>query len=409
MTERRLRILVASPPTGRRTRSRAGHRARELVSRLVRGGHTVEVVTTTLRDVGERPSPRTHTDAVDGARVTYLVTPLRYRWMGVTPTLPQSAARAERPDVAHVVGFRDPLTTAVAAWCRVRGVPYVVRARRHVPAAALRGAPQAGARRDARARRRPARRLVIVSSPRERDDVVAGGVDPSASGSGGTVPEPPPPGELRSAAGVPGRARDPLRGPDRGREGRRVPPRGRAAPPRRAPRPRRAGRPARDDGDGARRARRARARRAPPRPPADARPSVRPLPSCDVFVLASGARTLAWSPPRRQRWDAGGRLRPERSGGLVRRAGEALVILYGEEETVAAVARWSATTRSWRRAVGGRPPAAARSSWTRSSTRSSGSTARRPSSARGGSPGCPASSARRRAARRPRRFSRLGS
>ena len=80
MTDRRLRILVASPAYW------PAHAfggpitvLRELVSRLVRGGHTVDVLTTTLRDVGERPSPRTHTDVVDGARVTYLATPLRYR------------------------------------------------------------------------------------------------------------------------------------------------------------------------------------------------------------------------------------------------------------------------------------------------------------------------------------------
>src|SRR6478736_6036221 len=67
--------------------------ARELVSRLVARGHDVEVVTTTLRDVGERPSRTTTKETVDGAKVTYLGTPLRYRWMGVTPTLPLALRR----------------------------------------------------------------------------------------------------------------------------------------------------------------------------------------------------------------------------------------------------------------------------------------------------------------------------
>jgi len=204
MTDRRLRILVASPAYWP-AHAFGGPVSvlRELVSRLVRGGHTVEVLTTTLRDVGERPSPRTHTDVVDGARVTYLATPLRYRWMGVTPTLPLALHRAQRPDVAHVVGFRDPLTTGVAAWCRVRGVPYVfepvgmfrprlrkVRLKRALDATLGRGVAAGAA-------------LVIVSSPRERDDVVAGGVDPARVRlRGNGFPEPPPPGESDPLAGL---------------------------------------------------------------------------------------------------------------------------------------------------------------------------------------------------------------
>jgi glycosyltransferase involved in cell wall biosynthesis len=204
MTDRRLRILVASPAYWP-AHSFGGPVAvlRELVSRLVPDGHRVDVVTTTLRDVAERPSPRTHTDVVDGARVTYLATPLRYRWMGVTPTLPLALHRAQRPDVAHVVGFRDPLTTGVAAWCRVRGVPYVfepvgmfrprlrkVRLKRALDATLGRGVAAGAA-------------LVIVSSPRERDDVVAGGIDPArVRVRGNGFPEPPPPGESDPLGGL---------------------------------------------------------------------------------------------------------------------------------------------------------------------------------------------------------------
>ena len=57
--------------------------------------------------------------------MTYLATPVRYRWMGITPTLPVHLVRRGKPDVVHVMGFRDPVTTGVAAWCRARGVPYV--------------------------------------------------------------------------------------------------------------------------------------------------------------------------------------------------------------------------------------------------------------------------------------------
>jgi glycosyltransferase involved in cell wall biosynthesis len=191
--ERPLRILFASPAYW------PAHAfggpvvvARELVSRLVARGHEVEVLTTTLRDVGERPSARTATETVDGARVTYLGTPLRYRWMGITPTLPLALRRLPRPSVAHVMGFRDPVSTVVASWARVRRVPYVfepvgmfrprlrkVRLKRAFDATLARGVASGA-------------RLVIVSSPQERDDVVAAGVDPGRVRlRGNAFPEPP--------------------------------------------------------------------------------------------------------------------------------------------------------------------------------------------------------------------------
>ena len=207
--ERRLRILFAIPAYW------PAHAfggpvvvARELVSRLVARGHEVDVVTTTLRDVGERPGRRTRVETVDGARVTYLGTPLRYRWMGITPTLPLALRGLARPDAAHVVGFRDPVTTAVGAWCRVRRVPYVfepvgmfrprlrkVRLKRAFDATLARGVASGA-------------RLVIVSSPREREDVVACGVDPSRVRlRGNAFPEPPPPGTADPLDGlVPGGA-----------------------------------------------------------------------------------------------------------------------------------------------------------------------------------------------------------
>ena len=177
--------------------------ARELVARLVRDGHEVDVVTTTLVDVGERPSPRTRVARVDGATVTYLATPLRYRWMGITPTLPLHLVRGRRPDVAHVMGFRDPVTTGVAGWCRVRRIPYLfepvgmlrprlrkVRLKRAFDATIARGVA-GGAR------------LVVVSSEREREDAVACGVDPGRIRvRGNAFPSPPPPSGVDPLAGV---------------------------------------------------------------------------------------------------------------------------------------------------------------------------------------------------------------
>jgi glycosyltransferase involved in cell wall biosynthesis len=202
--ERPLRILLASPAYW------PAHAfggpvvvARELVSRLVARGHDVQVVTTTLRHVAGRPSPRTTVDTVDGATVTYLGTPMRYRWMGVTPTLPLALRRLPRPEVAHVMGYRDPVTTVVATWCRARRVPYVfepvgmfrprlrkVRLKRLFDSTLTRGVASGA-------------RLVIVSSPAERDDVVACGVDPGRVRlRGNAFPEPPPGGGTDPLAGV---------------------------------------------------------------------------------------------------------------------------------------------------------------------------------------------------------------
>jgi len=97
--------------------------ARELVTR----GHSVDVWTTTLERAGHGRR-RTRRDTVDGATVTYLGTPLRYRWMGFTPTLGNELARAPRPDVAHIFGFRDPIGFAASRWLVRHDVPYVFEA-----------------------------------------------------------------------------------------------------------------------------------------------------------------------------------------------------------------------------------------------------------------------------------------
>ena len=45
--------------------------------------------------------------------------------MGITPSLPVALERMERPDVVHVLGFRDVVSTGVAAWAWLRRIPYV--------------------------------------------------------------------------------------------------------------------------------------------------------------------------------------------------------------------------------------------------------------------------------------------
>jgi glycosyltransferase involved in cell wall biosynthesis len=182
--------------------------ARELVRRLVERGHQVDVLTTTLVDLHRRPAARGRTEIVDGATVRYLATPVSYRWMGYTPTLTLALQRLGRPDVAHVFGFRDPVTTMTALWCRARRIPYVfeplgmfrprlrkVRLKRAFDGTVARGVASHAA-------------AVVVASELERDDMLAGGIEPQrvvVRGNG--FPEPPvadgPSTAARAAAGVP--------------------------------------------------------------------------------------------------------------------------------------------------------------------------------------------------------------
>jgi len=177
------------------------------VRRLVGRGHDVDVLTTTIVDLHKRPAARSSVGVVDGATVHYLATPLRYRWMGITPTLPVALARLKRPDVVHVFGFRDPVTTATAAWCRVARVPYVfeplgmfqprlrkVALKRLLDATLYRGVVRGAA-------------AVVVASEHERDGVVACGVAKEkvhVRGNGFPAPEAAAPnGELRKELGIP--------------------------------------------------------------------------------------------------------------------------------------------------------------------------------------------------------------
>jgi glycosyltransferase involved in cell wall biosynthesis len=153
--------------------------ARGLTEGLVARGHAVDLVTTSLRSIGEPPAQRWGSRERDlgGVRVHELATPTRYRWMGITPTLPLALRRLPRPDVAHVFGYRDVVTTLTAAWCRRNGIPYVfepldmvVPQFRNVP---LKRAFD-------RAVGRPVidgAQLVVANSHRERRMLVEAGVD----------------------------------------------------------------------------------------------------------------------------------------------------------------------------------------------------------------------------------------
>jgi glycosyltransferase involved in cell wall biosynthesis len=181
--------------------------AKELTEALVRRGHEVEVITTALRAIGEPPSARFHstTAVVQGVRVTYLATPLRYRWMGVTPTAPLRLASA-RPDIVHVFGYRDVVTTLAAAWSRTARVPYVFEpldmfVRRYRNVALKRAFDTLVGTRVARGAalvvansRWEARQLVEAGLRAERIETRANGFPPPR--------ETPPTGELRARLGL---------------------------------------------------------------------------------------------------------------------------------------------------------------------------------------------------------------
>jgi glycosyltransferase involved in cell wall biosynthesis len=123
-----LRILFATPAYWPATAFGGPTRAaKELTEGLVRAGHHVDVLTTSLQTVDGRPASRLHSEraTVSGVEVLYLATPARYRWMGITPTIPLAWPWRDRPDIVHVFGYRDVVTTLTAGWARAMRVPYV--------------------------------------------------------------------------------------------------------------------------------------------------------------------------------------------------------------------------------------------------------------------------------------------
>ncbi len=183
--------------------------ARELNEGMIARGHSVRVLTTTLSDVRSGLSLHGREADVFGVRVDYLATPLRYRWMGITPTLPLRLRSLDRPDIAHVFGFRDVVTTTVARWCRRNDVPYVfeplgmfmprvrkVRFKRAFDRTVARHVADAA-------------RVVVATSEHEREQIVAAGVARERVAiryNGFPRPEemPPATGALRARLGIDG-------------------------------------------------------------------------------------------------------------------------------------------------------------------------------------------------------------
>lgn len=209
MAARPLRILLSTPAYWPAVEFGGPIPAtRALAEGLAARGHAVDVLTTSLLALDRPPARRLRgrLRTVGGVTVHELATPLRYRWMGVTPGAPGALLRVSRPHVVHVCGFRDPLGTAVALWCRAARVPYVLEPlgmfgpgwRKQALKRALDGTVLrpvvAGAR------------LLVAVSELERDAVAAGGVERGrVAVRPNGFPEPPePPSErpLRGALGL---------------------------------------------------------------------------------------------------------------------------------------------------------------------------------------------------------------
>jgi glycosyltransferase involved in cell wall biosynthesis len=178
---------------------------RELAAGLGAEGCAIDVVTTSLESATGPRSRRTRVEEHDGATVLYLATPASYRWMGLTPTVPLWLERRRRPDIVHVFGFRDPVGTAVAAWCRARRIPYVFEAlgmfRPKLRKVGLKRALDASVYRHVPA---GASRLVACSMI-ERREYIAGGVAPEricVRPNGFPEIAPGMPGFLRSRLGI---------------------------------------------------------------------------------------------------------------------------------------------------------------------------------------------------------------
>jgi glycosyltransferase involved in cell wall biosynthesis len=204
----RLRVLFATPAYGPLD-SFGGpvSQTRELALGLVTRGHAVEVVTTSLAGLDRRPRPTTTTASVDGVTVHYLGTPIRYRWMGVTPTIRRRLDELDRPDVVHVFGYRDFVGTLSARWASRQGIPYVFEGLGMVRPMLRKVALKRVADRTVYRLAVRDAALFVAASSRERVDYLDAGVEPSRIeirpiGFPAARPPTARPGPLRRRVGV---------------------------------------------------------------------------------------------------------------------------------------------------------------------------------------------------------------
>jgi glycosyltransferase involved in cell wall biosynthesis len=207
-SEQPLQILIATPAYWPGTAFGGPIQVfRSLVGGLTAMGHHVDVVTSSLVELGSAGARSSTMEELDGARIHRAATPLRFRWMGITPTLPLLLRGLDRPDVAHVFGFRDPVGTLAARWCRRNNVPYVfealgmfapklrkIRLKRLLDSTLFRGVSDGA-------------HLHVAASSREADEYRAAGVSPESivvrpNGFPDPIEAVPRPGRLRRLIGV---------------------------------------------------------------------------------------------------------------------------------------------------------------------------------------------------------------
>ena len=179
---------------------------RALASGLVARGHSVDLVTSSLVELSTPGARWTSSAALDGAQIIRAATPARFRWLGITPTVPRILDGLERPDVAHVFGFRDPVGTLVARWCQRNAVPYAFEAlgmyepklrkvalKRALDATIFRSVANGAA-------------VLVAASGREAAEYAATGEVPPVvirpNGFPPPEPAPPRPGRLRRLLGL---------------------------------------------------------------------------------------------------------------------------------------------------------------------------------------------------------------
>jgi glycosyltransferase involved in cell wall biosynthesis len=152
---------------------------RELARGLVAQGHVVEVVTTSLTSLEDRPPRGSRREVDAGSTVHYLGTRLRYRWIGFAPSLGPLLKELERPDVVHVFGFRDYIGTRSARWARAERIPYVFEGLGMIRPKLHKVALKTALDRTLYRGVVPGASVCVATSTRERSEYVDAGADPS--------------------------------------------------------------------------------------------------------------------------------------------------------------------------------------------------------------------------------------
>lgn len=108
--------------------------AYNFAKRFIERGHEVTIWTSNLMTANSRMSNKTFTDQREGIEVTYLNSPLRYRWAAITPSLFSLCRnRLKDFDIIHFYAYRGFMPLVVSWYAKKYDVPYVLQALGTVP------------------------------------------------------------------------------------------------------------------------------------------------------------------------------------------------------------------------------------------------------------------------------------